>query len=365
MRQQPKQDRSWESRGMPVSVVTTCIFLCCGMMGVGAEKESYIEVQPNMLQRQAMDRTGALIQAAYPQVDKRWLAAFLTDRFLSQPVLALPLMDFHFPAGNQPVEIWGTSANAALGVKFDRLPPGISMPESTERDTKVLQNNAQVVAERLVPEVQGREGLTLSASATHGTIEGRFLIDGAFGYIWRIKRKFSSAEIEVQVGARDGQIKRIMVTPAPEDYLGEPKVTREEALKMVEALPRVGKWFNPNLLSLGCQGSGVQRRLVWSYYPPPGSDGALPKRYAVWDAMNGEILLSDCMNGGTKEKPYHNPGFYAGPGKDQLEASIKKWAAEIEARNSPKDRHPLFLMTVTNVVPQSVVSPTNTASPPR
>ena len=354
---------SVNGRKVKTALLILLLSACPSARTFAQDYQEMRHVASSMVTSNVMFRCESLLSAAYPDVDKAWLRGFLEkslyDIRYEAPVGSFGAMHFGIDQGNAPFILSGNAVLGGLCFLVKKLPPGASPPKPINKRPEDGQRIAVEVAARLLADAASITNLTV----LHAGAWPRY--EGVFVYQWRLVRKFSFAEIQVDLDAENGQIKRIMVTPAPEDYLGEPKVTREEALKMVEALPRVGKWFNPNLLSLGCQGSGVQRRLVWSYYPPPGSDGALPKRYAMWDAMNGEILLSDCMNGGTKEKPYHNPGFYAAPGKDQLEASIKKWAAEIEARNSPKDRHPLFLMTVTNVVPQSVVSPTNTASPPR
>jgi len=249
---------------------------------------------------------------------------------------------FRFPPADGPAKLWGTFPNGILGVEFLRAPP--LSGKAIEEASKSLDPDAS--AEEVTLRLIG--GLhSINAKNLTGP-EKRDGPGGALVCTWHLKRKHNQADIEIRVGKEDGNVKMIRLYPAPEDYLGEPKVTREEAAKLVEAMPGHERWFDPKRLCLEIRRQHADQRLVWSYYPARPSDGGLPRRYAVWDATTGEVLESDCLEGGTREKPYRNPAFHGPPGKDQLENAIKKWAAEIEARNSPKDRHPLFLMPGTN-----------------
>ena len=60
-------------------------------------------------------------------------------------------------------------------------------------------------------------------------------------------------------------------------------------------------------------------------------------KYGIWDAMTGDLLESDCLNGAKPEhRLYRNPEFYFEPTeanvKANLEKNLKKWAEELEAK---------------------------------
>jgi hypothetical protein len=293
--------------------------------------QSYEVAVPSVIKADIRRGVEGLVQLAYPNVDEKWISNAVADVFSkgtdTVSVARAPGSKFRFDGVS--LQVGGQMPRGELWAVFKDVPIGNFPGTETDASFDACMKKASDILAKAVPNADWRSRLTLTETNAVG--EYAFVWEEKPGYM------FGEAPQKVRVSFRkdNGMVTSLLLRPRPEAIFGAPTLTRAQALEKAKALP--GRIDEKNLsLSIRCY--YAERRLVWQYMPPPNpSAGVLQRDYGIWDAMTGDLLESDRLNGAKPEyNTYRNPEFYFEPTeanvKANLEKNLKKWAEELESK---------------------------------
>jgi hypothetical protein len=306
---------------------------------IRGEQDFKVAVPP-VLRNHITEMFLAVVQRVYPSADKEWVQGVVTARFQKEEY------DVRGIGSGCQLDDWSQAAGEVgtlielpkgfLMVGSGGTLPGEHPVEDRERPLTIDEGKpiAEAVFERL------RDMMVLGKDMKFGGQSAPLpplppsKPKNTWIYSWGAADKLGfGAGITVEVRARDGRVIRVKLDSSWQEMMGDPKITREQALEKAKALP---DRLDGKYLSLSAVYYYAERRLVWQYMPPPPA--MLDKyHYGIWDAMTGDLLESDCLNGAKPQyKLYLNPEFFFEPTeanvKANLEKNLKKWAEELEAK---------------------------------
>ncbi len=227
--------------------------------------------------------------------------------------------EFRFTLKSTGIRLSGSFPHGrVLAMGVDRPPPGVALKNPGHAmGMQEAKRVADDVAARLGEEFLGRATLDMSKSGYSHLDETYY-----FDWIEKVPKHLQHCgrTVHVEVRNEDGLVTYVRVMSRTE----RPEVPFERAVANANrAAANSTHGFSADRVFLDVAQYFTKRKLVWCYAVPAVPGGG-PRDVTKWDAVTGRVLYSEVLSGGTEERPYRDPDFFAVPTESSVKRDIER-----------------------------------------
>ena len=254
---------------------------------------------PEVLRREILQKAYVFATRVYPDADKEMIRQRFEKYLLTSEYYIVS------QAGANPgVSVPRSSGSPWVGVEFpfaDRMilgvddpPPGSKLPL---RDEPLRDDEAKEQARRVLSRLLASQEESDQFEIAHSWDSQ---LDRVFS-VGLVRTKEVKGErciigAEFRIRKKDGLVQEAKLA----FHLPNPRIGREEIFARFSGLlPEM----YPSEITLGAPYRAGKRCLTWTYVKVIPNRGIV-RDMTIWDADSGELLFSEVLNGGTREKPF-------------------------------------------------------------